>query len=157
MGAIYIHSALGFAANIAKMLWGRPRGTDEQAHADARTRRLRKRLGIHRDKILNSTDLRNDLEHFDQRLDNWTQTSTALNISMFNVGPKSMIHGMLDTDRFLEYDPTSKTVRMLDHTIDLNALEQSVDRVLQAARRGNAELNRLLWPHPSISTPTPPP
>jgi hypothetical protein len=119
---------LDFAANIAKILWGRPR-FEEELIAKARTRRLRKRLGIARDPILNNTLVRNALEHVDARLDGWGQTTRTFNLAMFNLGPRDWIVGLADDERFMEYDPITHEVRMLRESINLQALVHRVSEL----------------------------
>ena len=60
-----VQSILVGAANISKLLWG-----SKKKRARERAE-LRAALEVHDDSPLNSAELRNHLEHFDERLERW--------------------------------------------------------------------------------------
>lgn len=95
-----IQNFLTAAANISKTLWG-ARARRTEARSD-----LRQSLKINEDSPLASTDLRNHLEHFDERLERWYETSERHNFVDFAIGPKGLtVVGLEETDMFRQYDP----------------------------------------------------
>lgn len=95
-----IQNFLTAAANISKTLWGAGR-----KGADARSV-LRQSLKVKEGSPLASTDLRNHLEHFDERLDRWHKTSERHNFVDFAIGPRGQtVVGVEEKDMFRQYDP----------------------------------------------------
>ncbi len=143
-----IQWALDFAANVAKILWARPRYEEERI-ARARALRLRRHVGITKNRtlaeVLNNTLLRNALEHVDARLDSWGQTTMTFNLAMFNTGPKDMIVGLTDDERFMEYDPATHEIRMLRETLNLRTLSTNVRNVLQGAENAQHVLRAAIF------------
>jgi hypothetical protein len=60
------------AANITKAFWGSGR---DQKQIEERRTPLRTSLGITEDSVFRLMSLRNHLEHFDERLDEWLEQS----------------------------------------------------------------------------------
>ena len=96
-----IQNCLTAVANISKALWG-------QGGKFAKQRRsLRDSLGLAENSPLKPTAMRNNSDHFDERLDEWYATSTNRNHLDYMIGPPRMISGMADTDMFRVFDPTT--------------------------------------------------
>lgn len=100
-----IQNLLTAAANIAKACWGAGGRLSEQRSE------LRESLIINDSSPLANTDLRNHLEHYDERLDRWYNNSVARNYADFIIGPReSTIVGLEETDIFRFFDPKTKEV-----------------------------------------------
>lgn len=96
-----IQSALTACANVSKTLWGTTAKVGERRHP------LRESLGVVDDNPLASRSLWNHLEHFDERLDEWYETSTDRNYVDFVIGPRATsVVGPADRLR-LPYSPTT--------------------------------------------------
>lgn len=93
----YSQSLLTSAANISKLLWG---------SSEKRTE-LRKMLGINNSSVLKSKYIRNCFEHFDEKLEEWSNNAEIFIDS--NIGPKDMIAGIKPKDhlRFFDTDDVS--------------------------------------------------
>ena len=99
-----IQNLLTAAANISKACWGQGGKLVEQR------RPLRESLEVPEDSPLANTDLRNHLEHYDERLDRWYETSQNKNHADFLIGPVGSIQGIVDTDVFRHFDPATGDV-----------------------------------------------
>ncbi|MFL6091087.1 MAG: hypothetical protein ACJ71Z_13215 [Aeromicrobium sp.] len=97
-----VESFLNAAANISKSLWGAGGRLEHERQP------LRESLNVTDDSPLASTDLRNHLEHFDERLDRWYATSSSHGYADFIIGPKQFtISGMDEADMFRQFDPST--------------------------------------------------
>ena len=67
-----LHSILTHAANVSRLLFPN-RKRDE--YAQQRGKKLRDVLGVDDDSPIADRSLRNHLEHYDERLDQWAQSS----------------------------------------------------------------------------------
>ena len=107
-----IHSFLTHASNVSKILW--PGTVPKQKHnepdnqyqqrirnikrAVLRATELRNELGLPKEHILKSRKLRNHLEHFDERIDDWEEHSKNKNFAQDYIGPPNAIAGIARTD-----------------------------------------------------------
>jgi hypothetical protein len=145
---VHVQGALDFTANIAKILWGRSRrGSQEAKIALARAKRLRKRLGMTRNRVLNNTLLRNALQHIDERLDEWGQTTTSFNIAKFGIETQGTVN-MPNMARFMMYDPQRNEVRMLQLTVNLQDVYENVSLVYVRAQAASREIEKALFQPP---------
>ena len=130
-------SALTFAGNISKIIWPIKKALrkHEVAAGLKRGRRIRKILGIKaRDSVLfRSPESRNNFEHFDVRLDAWSQTTTGTSIGLHALASEKALAHISRGNRFTRYDPDADTFRILDDKIDLKRLEASVKRIWMRA------------------------
>src|ERR1700731_1502834 len=95
-----IQNLLNAAANISKACWG------QGGKLTGARKPLRDSLGIDDSNPIANTDLRNHLEHYDERLDKWFETSTSHN-SIEVIGPPNTVVGVADADIFRWFDPNS--------------------------------------------------
>lgn len=100
-----LHAALGHAANASKILWP----SADRRSAARRGAQLQALLGIVSDHPLACRKLRNHLEHFDERLDRWAQTTRDANFFDRFIGPPGMIK--IESDQpdpiMRHYDPAT--------------------------------------------------
>ncbi len=123
-----IQGFLTAAANISKTLWGAGGRLSEQRAE------LRASLGVDDESPLASTDLRNHLEHFDERLDRWHAQSERHNFADFVIGPKqSTIVGMEETDMFRQFDPSSGQIIFWGERHDLLPIRDAIQTLLPIA------------------------
>lgn len=115
----------------------------EKILAEPRAARLQSLMGLGPDPVIESVQLRNSLEHLDARIDTWVQGSASHNISLFNIMPHNAISGMDQHDRFMEYDPDLRELRMLSDTVDMNALDASVRTIQMAAIRAKPAIRPI--------------
>jgi hypothetical protein len=124
-----IQNALSAAANIAKSLWGQGGKLAQEREP------LRQSLGISDSSPLSSTDLRNHLEHYDERLDRWYRTSQRRNHADYLIGPASMIAGTEATDIFRHFDPSTGDVIFWIENYSIPPLGRALAELLPTATR----------------------
>lgn len=127
------------AANISKLLWGS--GNEKgRAKLEARRKPLRDQLGIADSSVLNSTRLRNDFEHFDERIEKWFGGPGSHTFVGRNIGPPdflAMSDGREPPPKFGHFDPQTGIVEFWENSV--NILE-----VIRAARELHQRLEGII-------------
>jgi hypothetical protein len=137
-----IQNCLTAVANISKAFWG-------QAGKFAKERKpLRDSLGVGNKSPLQQTSMRNNFEHFDERLDEWYTTSAQRNHIDYMIGPPNMIKGAADIDMFRVFDTTTGDVVFWGKRYPLNMIVQEIQRLHPLAV---AEASKPHWDPPSPS------
>jgi hypothetical protein len=116
------------SANLSKMFWG------SSGRKDAERAPLRESLQVADDSPLRDPDLRNDFEHFDERLEEWFAKSEHRNYVGRMIGQPGGIVGIDPAERFQQFDPTTATVAFWDHAVSLNDVVAEAQRILPLAR-----------------------
>ncbi|WP_394131440.1 hypothetical protein [Marinobacter nauticus] len=123
-----LHSLLTHASNISRIFWP-PVGRGQKA--EIRGRRgvvLRQKVGLpDEDHPLHKRTLRDHLEHFDERIDHWRETSIRKNYAQDLVGPKGMIAGFEETDMMRWYDPERKCFMFRGEEFDIQELVTAIE------------------------------
>jgi hypothetical protein len=119
------------SANLSKMFWG------SSGKKQAERAALRESLQVGNDSPLRDPDLRNDFEHFDERLEDWFSESEHRNFVGRNIGPENMIvfGDQAPPDRFQHFDPATGTVTFWDHSVSINDVVNEAARILPLARQ----------------------
>jgi hypothetical protein len=132
-----IQNCLAASANIAKSLWG------QGGKLAAERAAIRQSLNIGDDSPFAATDLRNHLEHFDERLDRWHRTSVRHNYADFIIGPAAnTISGMEPGDIFRHFDPNTQEVIFWGEHHSLAPLRDALVNLLPIA---SAEAAKPHW------------
>jgi hypothetical protein len=124
-----IQALLGAAANISKALWG----VRKTKKALAARGPLRSSLKVPDTSPLNPRKMRDNYEHFDERLEKWWKESKAHNFADMNIMNRSAIKGIADIDRFRAFDPQTGYVAFWGDDFDLRAIVEEVRRILPIA------------------------
>jgi AAA+ ATPase superfamily predicted ATPase len=147
-----IHSFLTHTSNISRLLWPampkRGNGESDEAYemrlsskpAILRARALRASLRLPDEHVLKSRRLRDLLEHFDEKLDEWRSTSVHRNIVNDFIGPKNGIVGIAETDMMRWFDPSSNSFTFRGETFDLQALATATSQLLPLAKKTEEQL-----------------
>ncbi|HEX3181285.1 MAG TPA: hypothetical protein VHR44_08530 [Beijerinckiaceae bacterium] len=114
-----IQNLLNAAANVSKALWG------SGGKLAVGRQPLRDSIGIGDDSPLRNVTMRNNFEHFDERLDRWWKDSTHHNHIDFVVGPPNAVAGADDIDRFRFFDPTTTNLTFWGQEFNIQALLRS--------------------------------
>jgi hypothetical protein len=122
----------------SRLLW--PPGSSDKVRrerANARGDQLRASLGIDGDHVLRSRRLRDHLEHYDERIDEWVETSANKNIVDNMIGPRSVIGGdaVKDTDIMRLYDPSTKKFIFRGEAFDVQELVNGTIDIRDRAMR----------------------
>jgi hypothetical protein len=123
-----VQNLLNAAANISKALWG-PKGK-----LAAQKEALRDSLGITNDSPLQTPDMRNNYEHFDDRLDLWWKNSNSRTfVDMTVLWSNPDFKGIDPTDRFRAYDPKTGDLSFWGQEFNLKAIVDEARRILPVA------------------------
>lgn len=141
-----IHSFLTHASNISKMLWPalpkRRKNENDEQYGDRcstlkkvrRAAELRTSLSLpHDEHQLKSRRLRDHLEHFDERLDDWEETSSHRIYVQDTIGPPTAIVGPQETDRMRWFDPYTNNFLFRGETFNLQEIATAIDEILAVA------------------------
>lgn len=124
------------AANAAKAFWGQKGNLADQRAP------LRQSLGVNDTSPLKDVDMRNNFEHYDERLDRWWADSPEHNAVDRMIGPPEAIEGVEDLDRFRVYDNTTNDIVFWGERFNVQAIVTELDRILPIAEQ---EANLPHW------------
>lgn len=119
-----LQNLLNAAANVSKALWGQGGRLADERKA------LRESIGVQDTSPLKATAMRNNFEHFDERLDKWWQESKRHNHVDFSVMPKTAVKGIDPIDWFRVFDPTSTDLYFWSQEFNIKALVSEVENIL---------------------------
>jgi hypothetical protein len=131
-----IHSFLTHTGNMSRLLWpGKPGpGPERKARKhrmDSRALHLRHALGLpDQGHPLESREVRNYLEHFDEDLDTWAADNSGRGlVALDNLGPLGMIqgHGI----KYIRcFDTKTQALLFLNKTVNLGDLNEALKNIL---------------------------
>jgi hypothetical protein len=118
------------AANASKLLWG-----SQKEDAPEARRQLRESVGVNGESPLRSRRLRNDFEHFDERLETYFGADQGHHYFGRNIGPAGFfkVDGE-DPPHFGHFDPASTTVSFWERSASLQEIVGEAERVIRALR-----------------------
>jgi len=138
-----IHSLLTHASNVSKLFWPTAlrrksgesdsdlAGRYDKSPRHRRATELRRTLKLpSQGHALESRELRNHLEHFDERLDDWSVSSTRRNFIQDSIGDRRSVVGIDDCDVMRWYDPGTHLMIFRGRSFDLQALVVGLKDVL---------------------------
>jgi hypothetical protein len=121
----HIQSLLTACGNVSKLLWGSSAGVarDERAM-------LRASLGVSDQSILLGRNMRNNFEHFDERIDKWWKGSVHHTFVDMNLGPFNLYARDKDeTLVFRGFDPSYKTLMFWGEKVQLQSIISEIERL----------------------------
>ena len=148
-----IHSLLTHASNVSRMFWPpSPKQKKNETDQDyenrllkidkvVRGRVLKVEYGLDDSNPLKNRTLRDNLEHYDERLDHWRNNSVNRNIVSDTIGPPNAIVGLAETDMMRWFDPTRNVFKFRGEEYDLQGIAASIDQLLPISRK----LEEDLW------------
>ena len=119
-----LQNLLNAAANISKALWG------QAGKLAAQRQDLRDSIGVSDDSPLRTVTMRNNFEHFDERLDVWWRDSQQHNNVDFCLMPKSAVKGVDPVDWFRVFDPATTDLYFWSQEFNIQELITEVQRML---------------------------
>jgi hypothetical protein len=123
------------AAAVSRILWP-PRVHDPNGNTVAKSRGLHLRtvLGIDDNHPLRTRTLRDHFEHFDERLDRWSQETTHGGIVDLHIGPTAVIGGPAigKTDFLRVYEPDRKIFIFRGDEFDIQQLVTGLEQLKAA-------------------------
>ena len=140
---------LQHSSAASRLLW--PPGSGHRGNkkrAKKRGAHLRDKLGVDDGEALKNRALRDHFEHFDERLDDWAETSPNKNIVDNMIGPRNAIAGdaVKDQDFMRLFDPATKLLIFRGEPFDVQALVTSLEgiKAKASARIAALEANRRM-------------
>jgi hypothetical protein len=109
----------------------------ERNRLPERGKELRQSLGVPDDSPLSEaalSDLRNDFEHFDDRVEQWVTESSRRNLVDDFIGPRSAIGGIDPNDFMRSFDPQTSTAEFWHHSLDLQRVVAAIEELLPKAQ-----------------------
>ncbi len=139
---------LNHCAAISRLFW--PPGEQDplkDRRAKKRGRALRDTLALPDSHVLHGRTLRNHLEHFDSRLDDWAEESQGHNLVDQFIGPSRFLTSSAfnEKDCLRHYDPDAKVYTFRGDQYDIQALAVGVQELLElsVSRARSARLERI--------------
>ncbi|MBD1854386.1 MULTISPECIES: hypothetical protein [Leptolyngbya] len=123
-----LQNLLNAAANISKALWG------QGGRFAAQRQALRDSIGISDASPLRVVTMRNNFEHFDERLDKWWNESQRHNNVDFNIGHKYAFGHHDPIDFFRNFDPQNGELYFWSQEFNIPELITEVQRILPTLR-----------------------
>lgn len=120
-----IQALLTSAANISKALWGVPKNT--AALTDRKP--LRDRLKVDDNSPLRPLTMRNNYDHFDQRIDKWWKDSKTRNYTDLNIGSLAAYQTGDTNDIFRLYDAATKDTFFWGDKFNLGDIIEEAKRI----------------------------
>lgn len=133
------------AASVSRIFWP-PKNSFNKAsnqRAQKRGKHLSASLGIHDNHSIRSRTLRDHLEHFDERLDEWAEQSVCKNIIHKLLGSKQEVLGLDDNDIILHYDPATKIFAFRGQPFNLTELANGIVDIHQKVDTRLDEIREL--------------
>jgi hypothetical protein len=134
-----LHGLLVAAANVSKLLWP---SSNSKERDHARAARLRGGLGVPDDSPLNTVDVRNHFEHFDERLEQWASRAGPKGLGDRLIGPRQAISSISPIVYFRTFEPESYVVSFGDahvalrpviaaaHTLEVKAAQLTLPAIV---------------------------
>jgi hypothetical protein len=129
-----VQALLTAAANISKALWGQ----GGKLHVERQP--LRDSLSVTDNSPLRPTSMRNNFDHFDDRLDDWWRTSTKhfyLDLSVGDVA--AAIRGVPENELFRSYDVGTGDLGFWGQRYNLPLIIDEIKRIAHLALREAAK------------------
>jgi hypothetical protein len=134
-----LQSLLNATANVAKALWGPCKKPD----IAARRKPLRDSIGVTDDSPLRSVKMRNNFEHFDERIDKWWKNSTTHNSIDYNIATRGGIQADTDPlDWFRNFDPQTTQLYFWGQELNMRELVDEIQRIVPKLQE---EANKPPW------------
>jgi hypothetical protein len=120
-----LQNLLNAGANISKSLWG------QGGRLAQKRKPLRDSINIGDDSPLRQVTMRNNFEHFDERLERWWNESKRHNYADMNIGPKGgYIFGLETIDMFRLFDPNTTDLTFWGEEFNIQAIVTEAQNIL---------------------------
>ena len=120
-----VQGLLSSAANVQKALWGQ--GGTREAAREA----LRQYLGVEESSPFRDMGMRDNFDHFDERLERWWRLSTNHNYVDLNLGKLSALPGTEEIDVFRNLDPATMDLVFWGDTFNIAAIVVAARQILR--------------------------
>jgi hypothetical protein len=131
-----LQNLLNAAANVSKALWGQGGKLSEQRKP------LRDSIGVTDESPLRNVTMRNNFEHFDDRLDRWWKDSKRHNHVSMVIGERDAVAGFEEIDTFRWFNPVTTDMYFWGDSFNIQAI---VDEVQNLFPKLEEEANKPHW------------
>jgi hypothetical protein len=141
-----IHSFLTHAANLSKLFWIFSR--EPKSEAVERAEALRKLLGISEDHLLKNRSFRNNLDHFDERLDSWAISSKHHSAYFTDLlgRPQPFLNSVIkEKDLMRLFDHETMTFYFQGDPCNIQSIAESIDILLKIAQEKGGRGPGHIW------------
>lgn len=121
------------SALVSRMMWPCQPGRGKKRLVEERAEELRTSLGMTDDSPLKARVLRDHLEHFDERLEEWFTTTNTRTFADALVGTVHKLEEINDRDRLRYFDPDRMVVEFRGDRFELIPLLAAVRTIREAA------------------------
>ncbi|MEX2125960.1 MAG: hypothetical protein WD795_18870 [Woeseia sp.] len=126
-----LHSLLTHTAIISRLLFP---SRKRDGYAQQRGRKLRGVLKVDKSSPIADRSLRDHLEHYDERLDQWVQSASRA-IATDNIHPKDMGPNVAPESTLRTYLTDSREFFFMGHTYEIVPLVCEVRRILDEVQK----------------------
>ena len=138
-----LHSFLTHSSNISRILWPPlPQKRKKETNSDFkkrcqklprvdRSKTIKKFLDFDDGHVLKERRLRDHLEHYDERLDDWGENSEHRNIVTDMIGDPGAIVGIDERDRMRTFNPNGAKYIFRGEEFDVQTIASAVDELLK--------------------------
>jgi hypothetical protein len=124
-----LQNLLNASANLSKAFWGSGCKFEKEREP------LRESVGIDDNSPLRQVTMRNNFEHYDERLDKWRRESKTKNHIDLNVTTTIMWEGLVDDlDQFRHYNPQTTDLTFWGQKFNIKAIIEEVKRLQPKAQ-----------------------
>jgi hypothetical protein len=134
-----LQNLLNAAANVSKALWG------QGGKFTKKRKPIRDSIGISDNSPLREVSMRNNYEHFDERLEKWERESKRHNSMDFGLTARSAVRGIDAIDWFRVFDPQTTDVHFWRDDFNMQQLIDEVHTILPKLRE---EAGKPPWDAP---------
>ncbi len=125
-----IHHFLVHVSNVAKLI--QPKTKEDNDFRKYRAISLKRAYPNLPTLNPNEIHVRNDYEHYDERIDHWVINSKKHNYADKNIGPITAIKGLEPKDNFRWFDDTKMTLYFCGREYHLDDLFSYIQKVKKA-------------------------
>lgn len=123
----YIHAFMTHAGNVSKLLW-------PVQSRKARGENLRRELGVSDGSNLKDRTMRNHLEHYDERLEDWLNAPHRHGLIDMAIVVRQSGHHIENADYHRGFDPSDMSFVYQDESINLISLSHALRDLRDVAR-----------------------
>ena len=126
----YIHHFIVHVSNVMKLV--QPNAKEDTDFRKYRMIEIKKAYQAIPDINPSDVNVRNDFEHFDERIDSWVINSKNHNYADKNIMPAGAISGLDPKDNFRQYDPGTKILYFAGREYHLGRIYDYIQQVKAA-------------------------
>jgi hypothetical protein len=133
----HLHHFVVHVSNVMKLI--QPNAKEDTDFRKYRAIQLKKAFPLLPEIDPRDVNVRNDFEHFDERIDWWVINSKRHNYADKNIMPVGAMRGIDPKDNFRQYDPETKILYFAGREYHIVRLYEYIQKVKSALEQNYAE------------------